>query len=150
MGIEGNVPFTFHKERSMSATPTITTSRTANVALVNEAYAAFSVGDIPRLISMLTDDVSWRTPRTLPQGGDFLGHAGAMAFFQAIGANWSSLVVDVEAVDAVSDTLVAGVARGNGTRSDGAAASYGVVHVFTVRDGKIAAFREYADLDAAM
>jgi ketosteroid isomerase-like protein len=46
---------------------------------------------------------------------------------------------------------VVGVVQASGTRvGTGAAVSYGAVHVFSVRDGRITRFREYTDLDGPL
>jgi ketosteroid isomerase-like protein len=89
------------------------------------------------------------SPKTLPHGGEFRGPSGVGTFFAGIGANWSSLVVNVESVGDLGSDSVVGVVRAAGTRSDGGEDGYGAVHVFTVGDGKITRFREYTDLDAA-
>lgn len=121
-----------------------------NVKVVTTAYEAFANGDIPTIIGLLADDVVWTTPKVLPQGGVFKGPGEVLQFFQGIGASFSSLTLDIEAVGAVGNDLVVGIARGIGALTDGTPSEYGVVHVFTIRDGKIAAFREYDDLDEAM
>ena len=114
------------------------------------AYAAFASGDIPALIGLLTDDVAWHAPATLVHGGTFTGHDGAMTFFQGIAATWKSLGLDVEGVAELSPTVVVGLVRADGQRTDGTTDGYGAAHAFTIRNGKIAAFREYVDVDSAM
>jgi uncharacterized protein len=121
-----------------------------NATLVHDAYAAFGRGDIAAVLDMLADDVEWSSPRTLPHGGEFHGRAAVGGFFQAIGANWQALPLEIEAVGEVGDDLVLTVLRANGTRSSGEHVSYGAAHAFTIRGGKITGFREYADLDKAL
>ena len=120
-----------------------------NTKVVQEAYDAFGRGDIAGLLALVDDSVEWSSPKTLPHGGDFRGPAGVGKFFEGIGANWSSLVVDVEGVGELGSGTVVGVVRADGTRTEGGADGYGAVHVFTVGDGKITRFREYTDLDSA-
>ena len=121
-----------------------------NANLVQDAYEAFGRGDIAAVLDLLTDDVEWSSPRTIPHGGDFHGKADVGRFFAAIGANWKALPLDIEAVGEIGDDLVIGVLRADGTRSSGEPQSYGAAHVFTVRGGKIGSFREYVDLDKPM
>lgn len=121
-----------------------------NATLVKDAYAAFGKGDIGTVLDLLSEDVDWRSPRTIPHGGDFHGKADVGQFFEGIGANWTSLPLDVEAVADIGGGLVVGVLRANGIRSTGARQSYGATHVFTVSDGKISRFREFVDLDAPL
>jgi len=120
-----------------------------NTKVVRQAYDAFGRGDIPGLLALLDDSVEWSSPKTLPHGGEFHGPSGVGNFFAGIGANWSSLVVNVESVGDMGSDTVVGVVRADGTRSGGGDDGYGAVHVFTVGDGKITRFREYTDLDEA-
>ena len=119
--------------------------------VVQQAYEAFGRGDIPAIVGMLDDGVVWSSPGTLPHGGTFKGPDEVARFFSGLAAAWDGLGLDVEAVDEIGGDLVVGVVRASGTRSGtGAAADFGAVHVFDVRDGRITRFREYADLDAAL
>ena len=122
----------------------------ANATVVQDAYAAFGRGDIAAVLDLLSDDVAWASPRTLPHGGTFRGKAEVAGFFQGIGANWQGLALDIEAVGEVGNDLVVGVLRADGTRTNGNGQSYGAAHAFTVRNGKIVGFREYVDVDAAL
>ena len=121
-----------------------------NASLVQDAYAAFGRGDIAAVLDMVSDDVEWSSPRTLPHGGEFHGKADVGQFFKAIGANWKALPLEVEAVSEIGGDLVVGVLRADGVRSDGNQQSYGAAHVFNVRKGKITGFREYVDIDSSL
>ena len=115
--------------------------------VVQQAYEAFGRGDIPAVLGLLDEDVEWTAPGTLPQGGTFKGPDEVGQFFTALGAAWEGLELDVEAVGEVGDDLVAGVVRAAGPVGAAVPPSYGAVHVFEVRDGRIIRFREYTDLD---
>ncbi len=122
----------------------------SNTEIIDTAYGAFAAGDIPTVIGLLADDVSWVCPGVLPQAGDYKGPGGVVQFFEALGAAWSSLRLDIESVGNASDNTVVGIVKGVGQLTDGTSGGYGAVHVFTIRDGKIATFREYTDLGAAI
>jgi uncharacterized protein len=119
----------------------------ANVRVIEQAYAAFGRCDIPGVLALVDDDVDWISPRSLPQGGEYHGMAGAVKFFETLGAAWSSLEIEVDDMGEVGDSLVLGLVRASGTLTGGAQANFSGVHVFTVRNGKIVRFREYTDLD---
>ena len=121
-----------------------------NIAIVNGAYEGFAKGDIPAVLDALADDVSWNAPRTLPHGGSFTGKAGVGEFFQGIGANWSSLNLELHGVTALSADAVVAVVSATGERTSGGAGGYGAAHVFTIANGKVTRFQEYVDLDAPM
>ena len=122
-------------------------TNTANTAVVEQAYAAFGRGDIASVIDVLDDNVEWSSPRTLPHGGEFQGKADVGRFFEGLGAAWETLGLTVETVGEVTNGVVVGVVRADGSRRGGGPAGYGAAHRFDVRNGKITRFREYVDLD---
>src|SRR3954451_12439743 len=118
-----------------------------NAELIESAYAAFGRGDIAAVIGMLDDNVDWRSPAVLPQGGEFHGKDGVGQFFQGIGEGWSDLSLKVENVSEAGPDSVVGVVRADGTLRGGEASGYGAAHVFTIRSGRVTQFREYTDVD---
>jgi ketosteroid isomerase-like protein len=121
-----------------------------NEDVIKSAYAAFANGDIPGLLDLLADDVEWSSPTTLPHGGQFHGKDGALKFFEGIGGVWESLTVTPDSVGGAGPDLVLSVVSASGTRRAGGPASYGAMHAFVVRDGKVTNFREFVDLDAPL
>ena len=121
-----------------------------NAAVVEAAYEAFGRGDIEAVLGMLDDDVVWSAPLTVPHGGTYKGVDGVLSFFQGLGAQWDGLTLDVETVADIGADQAVGIVRANGARKGGGAASYGTAMVFTIRNGKIARFREFVDLDAPL
>ena len=112
--------------------------------VVGEAYAAFERGDIPALLEQVSEAVEWVAPVVLPQGGSFRGRDGVGEFFAGVGREWPELKVEIDDLIVDGDHIV-GVGHGEGKLADGTEAGYGFTHVFTVDDGKIVRFREYAD-----
>jgi len=119
----------------------------ANSEQVGKAYAAFGRGDIPAILELVDDDVEWSSPATLPQGGEFKGRDGVLAFFESVGAAWDPLTVETEVVAEVSGDAVVAIVHASGTLRGGKPGQYGAVHVFTLRDGRITGFREFVDVD---
>ena len=126
------------------------TTMGSNADVINDAYTAFAKGDVPGLLDLVDEGVDWESPATLPHGGHFTGKDGVLAFFQGIGAIWESLTVEADAVAEAEGGLVLAVVRAHGEFRGGGSGAYGAAHVFTVRNGKIAKFREYVDLDAPL
>lgn len=110
--------------------------------------AAFAAGDVPAIIASLTDDVVLSAPKTPPHGGRFTGRDGAPELFQGVGAAWEDVHLDIESISDAGDGQVVAIVAASGTRRGGGEFSYGAVSVVTLRDGKIARFREYVDVDA--
>lgn len=120
-----------------------------DVAVVRSAYEAFGRGDVPGVIGVLAESVSWNAPPVLPHGGVFDGHDGVGRFFQGIGASWEDLRVDPkEFLDGGGEVVVLG--RASGTLRGVGKAGYGFAHVFTVAGGAVTRFREYVDPDDAL
>jgi ketosteroid isomerase-like protein len=117
-----------------------------NAQIIRDAYACFERGDIPSLLELMSDDVEWETPRIVPQGGKFHGRDGVGEFFAGIAQNWSELGIETDDPIANGDRVI-GLGAARGSLASGGDAEYGFCHVFTVRDGKIVAFREYIALD---
>lgn len=122
----------------------------AGAELIKQTYEAFGRGDIPAVLDNVAEDVQWSAPGTVPQGGQFQGRSGVMRFFQGMGGAWETLGLDVEAVSEAGEDIVVGIVRADGTLRGGGPSGYGAVHVFTVREGKIARFREYTDLNGPL
>ena len=116
----------------------------SNTEVVSEAYAAFGRGDIPGLLEMMSEDVEWVAPEVLPQSGSYRGPDGVGEFFAGVGREWPELKIEIDELIAGGDHVV-GIGHGEGKLANGEAADYGFAHVFTVADGKIVRFREYAD-----
>jgi uncharacterized protein len=121
----------------------------SNADVVNDAYQAFSRGDIPAVIAVVDENASWDVSPAVPQGGSFRGKDGVGQFFQGLGGTWESLDLQIHDVIDGGENIV-GVGRASGTLKDGRSASYGFAHVFTMDDGRIVRFREYVDPDEAL
>jgi ketosteroid isomerase-like protein len=116
--------------------------------VVRQSYEAFARGDIPAVIDALSDDVTWDVAEVLPQGGSFRGRDGVQQFFEGFGQVWEE--VDIDLADFIDGgDQVVGVGVGRGKLRGGGDAEYGFTHVFTVADGKVTRFREYADRNLA-
>jgi ketosteroid isomerase-like protein len=112
--------------------------------VVREAYDAFGRGDIPAVLEATADDVEWTVADVLVQGGSWQGREAVGQFFQALGEHYEELSIDVQDLVDGGEHVV-GVGVGHGKRRGGGPVEYGFAHVFTVSDGKVTRFREYAD-----
>jgi ketosteroid isomerase-like protein len=122
-----------------------------NVRTVQDAYAAFGRGDIPALLTLLTDDVEWAIPGppdVLPYAGTFRGREEVERFFTLLARAVEYEQFEARDFVAGGDGVVAlgyekGRARPTGRSFEGHWAM-----VFVVRAGRIAAFRSYEDTAA--
>jgi ketosteroid isomerase-like protein len=122
-----------------------------NVGVARDAYAAFQRGDIPGLIELLADDIDWWVPgepEQIPQAGRVSGRAAVGEFFGRLAESEEITHFEPREFIAQGDkVVVTGNYKGR-TRPAGRDYDLDWLHVFTVRDGRIAAFREYLDTAA--
>ncbi len=120
-----------------------------SLQLVKEGYAAFGRGDIAGLLTLMADDVEWISPGTgLPMSGTYRGVEGVANFFQKLAAEVE--ILDFQPREFVADgdrVLVLG-SQSAKVRATNRIATLEWVMSFTVRNGKIINFREYADTKA--
>ena len=124
-----------------------------NVKTVQEAYAAFGRGDIPAVLGLLSEDVSWTIPGpgdVVPFAGQYDGREGVGRFFAALGGAESVERFEPGEFIAQGDKVVVLGRYAGRIRANGQADEIEFVHVFTVRDGKIKSFRQYNDTAATV
>ena len=117
-----------------------------NIELVRGLYEAFGRGDVPAVLGGMADDIEWYEAEGMPYGGVYHGgEAVAQNVFGPLTRDIPDFAVTPEEFIASGDA-VAVVARYTGTgKATGKPLDLSVVHVWDVRDGKIARFRQFAD-----
>jgi ketosteroid isomerase-like protein len=117
-----------------------------SVGFVRGIYQAFGEGRIGDVVGACADDVRWEVvgdPGVAPHYGVFEGHAGVTEFFTRLGGyNEFSEFTPQSFLDAGDDVVVTGRAVGR-LRENGAVVVDRWIHVFNVRDGRLAAFTEW-------
>ena len=119
--------------------------------IVRGVYTATMAGDRERVLSLLADDVDWRIPETLPYGGHFHGHEGVLETRRI--ANEHFRPGQTFSQDDVfrSDEMVVVVGRMTATaQASGRQLNVPFSHIWTVRDGKVAARHQYTDTEAIL
>jgi ketosteroid isomerase-like protein len=132
-----------------------TTTTQSHAATVRALYEAFGRRDVPAILSMLSDDVTWdvteepwtphaaRVPWLIPRRG----HAEVLQFFEIVGA-WEYERFDVLDL-MVSDTQVAAELRLVATLPNGGRVDEVVMHVWKFGDdGRVIALRRMLDTAA--
>jgi uncharacterized protein len=117
-----------------------------NVEFVRGIYGAFGRGDVPAVMAAFADDIEWYEAEGLPYGGLHRGgEAVAQKVFGPISADVEGFAIIPEELIGTGAT-VAAVVRYTGTgRATGKALDVPVVHVWDIRDGKLARFRQFVD-----
>ena len=121
----------------------------ANLEVVQAAYAAFGKGDVPGVVALLTPDVHWESvgdPADFPALGVKAGTAAVEAQFALLGSLLSFQSFSPQRFFAAGPETVFVLGHYDRTvLKTGKAANSDFVHVFVVRDGKIASYREFQD-----
>ena len=120
-----------------------------NVQVVKQGYAAFGRRDIPGLVALLAEDVEWHIPGEGPSfAGTYHGHKEVTNFFQNLARELD--IQDFQPREFVAEgdhVMVIGWERAK-LKSTNRTIELDWVMDFTVRNGKIAKFRQYTDTQA--
>jgi ketosteroid isomerase-like protein len=120
----------------------------ANLATIQGLYAKFGAGDVPGILSMLDPDVSWGyvgSASDYPLFGPRRGVSGAQSFFEDIAANEEITAFEPRSFHASGDKVFVEGHAGYRIKRTGKPAASDWVHVFTLKDGKITAFKGFLD-----
>ena len=117
-----------------------------NVEFVKSIYGAFAQGDVPAVLGAFADDIEWFEAEGLPYGGLYHGReAVAQNVFGPITEDVEGFAITPEELIG-SGSTVAAVVRYTGTgKATGKDLDVPVVHVWDIRDGKLARFRQFID-----
>jgi hypothetical protein len=111
-----------------------------NLATIRRAYAAFVAGDVPLLLYGFAPEAVFTChgAPALPYGGLWQGHAGLVAFLEALGSTAEVLEFLPESVLALPDGRVMAEGRERlRFRATGVAAVTRWLHLFRLAEGRI-------------
>lgn len=114
-------------------------SEQANVRLILDIYDAFNRGDIAAVLNSLDPQASlhFEGPSVIPWAGEWQGHEGWSKFFQTIAGNTSDISVKMDPFAAQGDNVVAAGRYQAGLKGTGKRIDSSLVHLWTVRGGKV-------------
>jgi ketosteroid isomerase-like protein len=117
-----------------------------NADLVAGVYAAFSTGDVPKVLGSMHPQIKWTETAGYKYGGVYHGPQAVLEnVFARIQVDFESFSIDVERlINAGNVVVMQGhyVAKGKATGKTVRAA---VAHVLEISDGKIVRFDQYVD-----
>jgi ketosteroid isomerase-like protein len=122
-----------------------------NIEIVRQAYENFKSGDIQSLLGLFTDDIDWRVPTiaNVPFAtGRRSGREEAGGFFATLADSQDVKTFEPREFIAQGERVVALGHYSWRVKSTGQEYEGDWAHVFTIRDGRIAAFQEYTDTAA--
>jgi ketosteroid isomerase-like protein len=117
-----------------------------DVEFVKDVYDAFGRGDVPAVLGAFADDIEWFEAEGMPYGGVYRGgEAITQNVFGPITQDVDGFALMLEELVGSGGT-VAAILRYTGTgKATGQALDVPAVHVWDVRDGKLARFRQFID-----
>jgi ketosteroid isomerase-like protein len=120
----------------------------ANIALVQSLYAAFGRGDIATIIKALAAEATWESvgrPSDFPTLGLRQGPAAVQQFFELVGHHLDFSEFSPKEFFAADDRVFVLGYYAMAVKKTGSKIDSDWVHIFTVRDGQVVAFREFTD-----
>lgn len=114
--------------------------------IVRGFYNALGSGDAPGAFSLLAPDVSWTEATGFPYGGTYVGPDQVVQqVFARLGSEWDGFAGVPEEFIAQGDTVVV-LGQYSGTyKATGKKFTAPFAHVWTVKNGKLARFRQFTD-----
>ena len=114
----------------------------SNAELIDKGYQAFAVGDIPTVLEIFDEAITWHIPGRSPLSGDFKGHDGVLEFFgRCQTLSDGTLRIEADEILAGGDRVV--VLCTVSADRGGQHWSSPEVHVWRVADGRAVEFREF-------
>ena len=123
-----------------------------NLDVVRRGYEAFGRGDINALLGLFDEQISWVTPGPpeLATSGRRTGPQEVAGFFAAVNQLFDIQRFEPREFIARGDLVVVLGSETAVARSTGKVIDLDWVHVFTVRNEKVAAFQEFFDTAAVV
>ena len=112
----------------------------ANIAFVQDLYAAFGKGDIAALLDGMTPDIDWHSggrASDYPGFGPRKGHAEVQEFFKIVAENNDFSHFTPREFYAADDKVFVLGDYAITLRKTGRKIESDWVHIFTIRDGKV-------------
>ncbi|WP_192805220.1 nuclear transport factor 2 family protein [Noviherbaspirillum aerium] len=122
-----------------------------NKQLVMQGYQKFQAQDIEGLMQNFADDIEWIGVESeyLPFSGTYRGKQEVMRYFGMLAQSQEAMQFEPREFIAENDKVVVCGDSQWLVRATGRSYTNPWVHVFTIRDGKVARFQQFNDTAAA-
>jgi hypothetical protein len=121
----------------------------SNIEIIRQVYAAFAAEGLDRVLELCAPRCVVTQDNALPWGGRHQGLDGVATFAAALGGTVHSVVTTNELFEAGDRVIQYGRSRGT-VLANGATFDIPEVHVWTLRDEKVAAAEFYTDTPAML
>ncbi len=120
-----------------------------NVKTIETLYAAFAVGDVPKVLAGLDEKVVWNEAEgnMYADGNPYIGPQAVLnGVFARIGADYEYFnLVNIELHEMFNNQVLATLRYQAKLKNNGATYDAQVAHFWTLKDGKAIAFQQYLD-----
>ncbi len=120
-----------------------------NVKTIETLYAAFAVGDVPKVLAGLDENVIWNEAEgNMYAGGNpYIGPQAVLnGVFARIGADYEYFnLVNIELHEMANNQVLATLRYQAKLKNNGATYDAQVAHFWTLKNGKAIAFQQYLD-----
>src|SRR3989442_7581683 len=119
--------------------------------LVMQGYQMFQDKDIKGLLTLLADDIEWLGPESesIPFAGEYRGRDQVAQYFGELEQAQDVIQFSPQEFIAEGDKVVVCGTSSWTVKATGQRYDNPWVHIFTIRDGKVARFQQYNDTAAA-
>ncbi|NNT72875.1 SnoaL-like domain-containing protein [Flavobacterium sp. IMCC34852] len=121
----------------------------SNVKIIEGLYAAFAVGDIPKVLAGLDEKVVWNEAEgnKYADGNPYIGPEAVLnGVFARIGAEHEYFkLADIQLHEMANNKVLSTLRYQAKLKSNGATYDVQVAHLWTLKDGKVIAFQQYLD-----
>jgi len=121
----------------------------SNLEVIKGAYNAFATGDIPAFLGAMDSKIEWNEAENFPyaDGNPYIGaDAIVQGVFARIGADWEYFTLSDHVYHVTLDALVIVTGRYNAKhRVTGKVIRAQFTHMWTLKNGKITRYQQYAD-----
>ena len=117
-----------------------------NTAIIRGIYAAFAAGDMPAVLATFAPQIRWHEAEGFPYGGLYTGPDQVLEHvFMKLGTEWEGFAALPDEYVAEGGTVVV-LGRYQGVyKATGKEISVPMVHVWKLRDGRVAEFFQHTD-----
>tara|TARA_R110000823_G_scaffold15096_3_gene49488 strand:+ start:366 stop:776 length:411 start_codon:yes stop_codon:yes gene_type:complete len=120
-----------------------------NITIVDSMYKAFEKGDIPIVLGLLDDKVVWNEAEgnAMADGNPYVGPEAVLnGVFARLGEEHEYFnLKEIELHNMYNDKVLATLRYDAKRKSNGALYDAQVAHLWTMKNGKVAAFQQYVD-----
>jgi ketosteroid isomerase-like protein len=119
-----------------------------NREIVMALYAGFESGDMDAVLALMADDIVWHEAENnkLADRNPYVGPQAVLeGVFARLGEDFEGFAVEVGPVIADGDTVVMQGRYRARAKASGAEINPQIVHWWTLKDGRIAAYQQHVD-----